>query len=67
MKEGASLTPLHEMGVTRVGEMVFEALPGLVLQLVVLMTAKEKTAMAVVSVLLSAASAAMTGAGGSAH
>jgi hypothetical protein len=55
------------MGVTRVGEMVFEALPGLVLQLVVLLTAKEKTARAVVSVLLSAASAAMTGAGGSAH
>ncbi|GMI37645.1 hypothetical protein TeGR_g5344 [Tetraparma gracilis] len=61
MKEGASLNPIHEMGVTRVGEMVFEALPGLVLQLVVLMTAKEKKARAVVSVLLSAASAAMTG------
>jgi hypothetical protein len=55
------------MSVTRVGEMVFEALPGLVLQLVVLLTAKEKTARAIVSVLLSAASAAMTGAHESAH
>ena len=64
-KDGATLEPLHEMAVTRICEMVFEALPGLVLQLMVLITAKEKKARAVVSVLLSAASAAMTGTGGS--
>jgi hypothetical protein len=55
------------MAATRVGEMVFEALPGLVLQLIVLMNAKEKTSRAIVSVLLSAASAAMTGENESAH
>lgn len=60
-KEGAPLPPLSEMFVGRAAEVVCEAIPAMVLQVVALLRAKEKTTTAVVSVFISAASAGMTG------
>jgi hypothetical protein len=57
---GAVLPPLTEMGLTKAGEMIFEALPGLVLQLISLMKIKEVSTAAVASVFMSVASAALT-------
>jgi hypothetical protein len=61
-KEGAPLPPLSEMFVGRASEVVCEAIPAMVLQVMALLRAKEKTTTAVVSVFISAASAGMTGA-----
>jgi hypothetical protein len=57
---GAAVNPLEEMVGTKVFELVLEAVPGLVLQLVALLRVKEKTRSAIVSVFFSAVSAAMT-------
>jgi hypothetical protein len=57
---GAPLSPLTEMTMTKVGEMVFEAIPGLVLQLTSLMKIKDVSNAAVASVFMSLASAALT-------
>ena len=46
---------------TKCGELVFEAVPGLVLQLVAVLTAEKNTTSAYVSLVISTASAALTG------
>jgi hypothetical protein len=55
------MTPLAEMGYTKASEMAFEAIPGLILQLVHLMkaTPEERMTSAFVSVLISTGSTAM--------
>ena len=58
---GASIDPLMEMVYTKGGELVFEAVPGLVLQLVAAINAKENTTSVFVSLIISTASAALTG------
>jgi hypothetical protein len=58
---GAVLEPLAEMGYTKAGELVLEAVPGLVLQLVAALTAEKNTTSAFVSLAISTASAALTG------
>ena len=55
------MDPLQEMAYTKAGELVFEAVPGLVLQLVAALNAKENTTSVFVSLLISTASAALTG------
>jgi hypothetical protein len=45
---------------TKAGELVFEAIPGLVVQLVAALTAEKNTTSAYVSLLISTASAALT-------
>ncbi|GMI38344.1 hypothetical protein TeGR_g7204 [Tetraparma gracilis] len=58
---GAALSPLTEMSWTKVGEMVFEGIPGLVVQLIAMLVAGEAiTKGAVVSVAISVASTALT-------
>jgi hypothetical protein len=57
---GAAVEPLTEMGLTKGGELIFEAIPGLVLQLISLMKAKDVSTAAVASVVMSVASAALT-------
>jgi hypothetical protein len=57
---GAPLSPLAEMIYTKAGELFFEAVPGLVLQLATLTVVKEKKTTAVMSAVISAASAAFT-------
>jgi hypothetical protein len=57
---GAALSPLTEMGLTKAGELICEALPGLVLQLISLMKTKDVGTAAVASVFMSLASAALT-------
>ncbi|GMI52766.1 hypothetical protein TeGR_g10861 [Tetraparma gracilis] len=57
---GAPMSPMFEMTLSRCSELVFEALPGMVLQSVVLLRKKEKTMTAIGSLLISAASASMT-------
>jgi hypothetical protein len=57
---GSPLSPMMEMTCSRTCELVFEALPGMILQSVVLLGKKEKTMTAIGSLLISAASAAMT-------
>ena len=59
--EGASIEPLTEMVYTKCGELVFEAVPGLVLQLIAVLNAKENTTSVFVSLVISTASAAFTG------
>ncbi|GMI30191.1 hypothetical protein TeGR_g14227 [Tetraparma gracilis] len=59
--EGASMDPLAEMIYTRGGELVFEAVPGLVLQLVAALNAEENTTSVFASLIISTASAALTG------
>jgi hypothetical protein len=49
------------MAYTKGGELVFEAVPGLVLQLVAALNAKENTTSVFVSLIISTASAALTG------
>ncbi|GMI39819.1 hypothetical protein TeGR_g13927, partial [Tetraparma gracilis] len=49
------------MAYTKGGELVFEAIPGLVLQLIAALNAKENTTSVFVSVVISTASAALTG------
>ncbi|GMI25822.1 hypothetical protein TeGR_g8117 [Tetraparma gracilis] len=56
---GAAMTPLTEMIYTKAGELMFEAIPGLVLQLVALLNA-ETSKVAIVSILVSTASTALT-------
>ncbi|GMI18824.1 hypothetical protein TeGR_g830 [Tetraparma gracilis] len=58
--QGAAVAPLTEMIITKAGELVFEAIPGLVLQVAALLRAKEKGTTAVVSILISTASTALT-------
>jgi hypothetical protein len=53
---GAVMSPLLEMGISRGLEVVFEAIPGMVLQFIGLLNAKKRTTTAVVSLLISAAS-----------
>jgi hypothetical protein len=48
------------MGLTKAGELIFEAIPGLVLQLISLMKIKDVSNAAVASVFMSLASAALT-------
>jgi hypothetical protein len=55
------MDPLMEMTYTKAGELVFEAVPGLVLQLVAMLNAKENTTSVFVSLIISTASAALTG------
>ena len=57
---GSPISPLTEMVMTKGGEMIFEALPGLVLQLISLMNTQEVSRAAVASVFMSLASAALT-------
>jgi hypothetical protein len=57
---GAVVSPLHEMNYSKAGEMVFESVPGLVLQSVAILRAKERSTVAVVSLLISAASTGLT-------
>jgi hypothetical protein len=57
---GAAVSPLVEMTCSRGMEMVFEAVPGMVLQFVGIMNAKKRTATTVVSLLISAASTGLT-------
>ncbi|GMI53009.1 hypothetical protein TeGR_g2903 [Tetraparma gracilis] len=59
--EGSTMDPLGEMVYTKGGELVFEAVPGLVLQLVAALNAKENTISVFVSLIISTASAALTG------
>ena len=58
---GVPLDPLKDMVCTKICEIVFEAIPGLVLQLVAFIKVKDKTAFAMVSIFISAASTAFTG------
>jgi hypothetical protein len=58
---GASVSPLLEMTATKMMELVFEALPGLCLQLVALLRAKDRGGLpAIASLLISTASTALT-------
>ena len=57
---GALLDPLVEAMATKMSEMVFEGVPGLVIQLVAFMQAEDKTTSAVISLLISLGSTAMT-------
>ncbi|GMI21527.1 hypothetical protein TeGR_g3935 [Tetraparma gracilis] len=57
---GASFDPLTEMILTKNGELFFEAIPGLVLQLVALLSAKQMSQVAIGSILMSLASTALT-------
>jgi hypothetical protein len=57
---GAALSPLTEMSLTKAGELIFEAIPGLVLQLISLMKTKDVSTAAVASVFMSVASAGLT-------
>jgi hypothetical protein len=59
---GSSYSPLTEMTLTKAGELVFEAVPGLLLQLVALVnaTAEERTFSAFFSIFVSTASTALT-------
>ena len=57
---GSMFTPLMESSITKTGEVCFEAVPGLVIQSVALMQAKDKSASAVISLLISVGSTAMT-------
>jgi hypothetical protein len=49
------------MAITRLGELVFEAVPGLVLQLIAALTTEKNTTSAFVSLFISTASAALVG------
>ncbi|GMI24152.1 hypothetical protein TeGR_g7569 [Tetraparma gracilis] len=57
---GAAMSPLMEMIYTKCGELFFEAIPGLVLQLVALLNAEQKSKVAIGSILISTASTALT-------
>jgi hypothetical protein len=57
---GAAVAPLVEMVYSRSGELVAEAIPGMILQCVAFVTSKKKNKMAVVSILISAGCAALT-------
>ncbi|GMI37933.1 hypothetical protein TeGR_g3217 [Tetraparma gracilis] len=57
---GAGFSPLSEMMFTKIGELVCEAIPGLILQVVAFLEAKEKGTAAFVSILISTASTALT-------
>ncbi|GMI28755.1 hypothetical protein TeGR_g8641 [Tetraparma gracilis] len=57
---GAALSPLNEMIYTKGGELFFEAIPGLVLQLVALLNAEQVSNVAIGSILISTASTALT-------
>jgi hypothetical protein len=57
---GAAVTPLQELVYTKCGELFFEAVPGLVLQLVALLNAQEWTSFACTSIVISTLSTAMT-------
>jgi hypothetical protein len=57
---GASLPPLHEMSFSKATEMVFEAVPGFCLQSLAILTAKDVSIRAIVSLLISAASTGLT-------
>ncbi|GMI52071.1 hypothetical protein TeGR_g1383 [Tetraparma gracilis] len=57
---GAAVGPLPEMIMTKAAELFFEAIPGLVLQLVALLNAEQKSKVAIGSILLSTASTALT-------
>ncbi|GMI24966.1 hypothetical protein TeGR_g5962, partial [Tetraparma gracilis] len=57
---GAAISPLMEMIATKCGELFFEAIPGLVLQLVALLNAEQISEVAITSILISTASTALT-------
>ncbi|GMI20900.1 hypothetical protein TeGR_g4684 [Tetraparma gracilis] len=57
---GAAASPLVEMIWTKGGELFFEAIPGLVLQLVALLNAEQVSNVAIGSILMSTASTALT-------
>ncbi|GMI26772.1 hypothetical protein TeGR_g1918, partial [Tetraparma gracilis] len=57
---GAAVSPLAEMIYTKGGELFFEAIPGLVLQLVALLNADQASNVAIGSILISTASTALT-------
>ena len=56
------LSPLAEMTISKVGETVFEAIPSGLLQLKIFLTSEKKTAAALLSLLMSAASTGYTSA-----
>ncbi|GMI26613.1 hypothetical protein TeGR_g4849 [Tetraparma gracilis] len=57
---GAAIGPLMEMICTKGAELFFEAIPGLVLQLVALLNAEQVSKVAIGSILMSTASTALT-------
>jgi hypothetical protein len=57
---GAVLPPMTEMTISKGCEMVFEAVPGMVLQFAAILQAKKRTPRAVASLLISAASTGLT-------
>ncbi|GMI39863.1 hypothetical protein TeGR_g2686 [Tetraparma gracilis] len=57
---GAAFGPLSEMLYTKCGELFFEAIPGLILQLVALLNADQASNIAIGSILVSIASTALT-------
>jgi hypothetical protein len=57
---GAVGSPLLEMMYCKGGEMVFEAVPGMILQFFAILMTKNRSTMAVVSLLISAASTGLT-------
>jgi hypothetical protein len=59
-RPGAALDPLVEMTMSKAVEMAFEGIPGMVVQCIAFVESKEKSAMAILSLLISAASTGMT-------
>ncbi|GMI54871.1 hypothetical protein TeGR_g840, partial [Tetraparma gracilis] len=57
---GAALDPLVEMMFGKTVEMVFEGIPGMVVQCIAFVESEEKSMMAILSLLISAASTGMT-------
>jgi hypothetical protein len=57
---GSALSPLNEMSMSKGIEMVFEAIPGFVLQSIAIISVQERSTTAVVSLLISAASTGLT-------
>ena len=55
-----TMDPMQEMAISKAGEMTLEALPGGVLQTIIMMGAKTRTNAAFISIVLSAASSGYT-------
>jgi hypothetical protein len=59
-KAGAAMVPLMEMTTSKSLEMVFESIPGFLLQSMAILSAKDRSATAVISLLISAAATGLT-------
>jgi hypothetical protein len=57
---GAAFDPLGEMMYSKSSEMVFEGIPGMVVQCIAFVESEEKSTIAIMSLLISAASTGMT-------